>query len=270
MSCTSVVGMLGAYPGFGGARAVHAACRGLARPVAELDDLTDSTSSGGSSTVSTPFYYRPEIHERSLPSPMCMENNSLAAAVIVRNTFLDFESEEQASTRRRSRSAPPVLREVVFAVMSEDEIEAEQAMHVEGGRSQPPTEAAIEILNAASDSASTNKTIEQVRVPVGALLLRDILFASSSRGDAANFPLSENGEHPSNLPSVGSLAHYTGDCRPCGFFWKAGGCSNAADCKFCHICDAQEKKRRTKTRKNVIKAQALSQFIPCMSYEGDD
>lgn len=50
------------------------------------------------------------------------------------------------------------------------------------------------------------------------------------------------------LPSMGSLGHDIGDCKPCAFF-NTKGCGNGASCKFCHLCDAGEKKRRLKMKK---------------------
>jgi len=49
------------------------------------------------------------------------------------------------------------------------------------------------------------------------------------------------------LPSVGSAGHSSGDCKPCAFFHTAG-CSNGISCQFCHICDANEKRRRRKEK----------------------
>merc|ERR1712232_238478 len=46
------------------------------------------------------------------------------------------------------------------------------------------------------------------------------------------------------LPTVGSLGHYDGSCKPCAFFWKEAGCSNGTACSFCHLCDSMEKKGR--------------------------
>lgn len=53
--------------------------------------------------------------------------------------------------------------------------------------------------------------------------------------------------HPC-LPSVGSEQHGTGRCRPCGWFWKAGGCANGQECCHCHLCPRDEIKMRRKTK----------------------
>jgi len=50
------------------------------------------------------------------------------------------------------------------------------------------------------------------------------------------------------LPSIGSLLHHKGGCRPCTFF-HTRGCENKEDCKFCHLCGPGEKKKRLKQLK---------------------
>jgi len=55
------------------------------------------------------------------------------------------------------------------------------------------------------------------------------------------------------IPSVGSTQHHLGNCKPCAFFWKPPGCSNGANCVYCHLCDANEKKRRQKEKKALFK-----------------
>lgn len=66
---------------------------------------------------------------------------------------------------------------------------------------------------------------------------------------AADAPPPPSGPAPgsSELPSVGSAGHDEGKCKPCAFFHTAG-CGNGVLCKFCHLCDAGEKKRRRKDK----------------------
>lgn len=47
------------------------------------------------------------------------------------------------------------------------------------------------------------------------------------------------------LPSIGSLLHHRGECKPCTFF-HTRGCENKEDCQFCHLCGPREKKKRLK------------------------
>merc|ERR1712146_367499 len=53
------------------------------------------------------------------------------------------------------------------------------------------------------------------------------------------------------LPSVGSIGHFAGTCRPCAHFHrKQGGCKNGKECIFCHLCDDKEIKRRKSSLKD--------------------
>jgi len=56
------------------------------------------------------------------------------------------------------------------------------------------------------------------------------------------------------MPSIGSAGHHLRQCKPCAFVATAG-CSNGAECTFCHLCDPGEKKRRQK-EKRVVRSTA--------------
>lgn len=49
--------------------------------------------------------------------------------------------------------------------------------------------------------------------------------------------------------SQGSAVHFQGTCKPCAFFWKVVGCKYGTECEFCHLCDADERKRRNKEKR---------------------
>jgi len=51
-------------------------------------------------------------------------------------------------------------------------------------------------------------------------------------------------------PSIGSLCHHMGECKPCTFF-HTRGCENKEACEFCHLCRPGEKKRRLRAEKAV-------------------
>lgn len=50
------------------------------------------------------------------------------------------------------------------------------------------------------------------------------------------------------MPTVGSAEHNLGRCKPCAFIFK-DGCRSGVSCKFCHLCQPGEKKKRKKERK---------------------
>jgi len=55
------------------------------------------------------------------------------------------------------------------------------------------------------------------------------------------------------LPSEGSAQHSAGACQPCAFF-HTKGCGNGKQCKFCHLCPADEKKRRKAEKRGQTRA----------------
>merc|ERR1712178_421434 len=58
------------------------------------------------------------------------------------------------------------------------------------------------------------------------------------------------------LPSIGSLLHHKGECKPCTFF-HTRGCENKEKCQFCHLCGPGEKKKRLKALKRAQRDAAL-------------
>ena len=61
-------------------------------------------------------------------------------------------------------------------------------------------------------------------------------------------------ECPTKASSKGSALHGTGQCKPCAWFWKPRGCSNAVDCSYCHACPAGALKERKKAKVAAIRA----------------
>merc|ERR1711953_147366 len=57
------------------------------------------------------------------------------------------------------------------------------------------------------------------------------------------------------LPSVGSLSHSAGSCKPCAWFWKPKGCVNGTECKHCHLCPQDELRRRKKAKVSQLKGE---------------
>jgi hypothetical protein len=50
--------------------------------------------------------------------------------------------------------------------------------------------------------------------------------------------------------------HQRGQCSPCAYFYtKADGCRLGSECKFCHLCSADEIKNRKKQRSKELKAR---------------
>eukprot|EP00929_Paragymnodinium_shiwhaense_P071943 TRINITY_DN36535_c0_g1_i1.p1 TRINITY_DN36535_c0_g1~~TRINITY_DN36535_c0_g1_i1.p1 ORF type:complete len:517 (+),score=64.66 TRINITY_DN36535_c0_g1_i1:202-1752(+) len=61
-----------------------------------------------------------------------------------------------------------------------------------------------------------------------------------TREDLASYM--EEGAEPERhsserLPSLGSVGHASGECRPCAHIWRPQGCNRGEFCKRCHLCD---------------------------------
>jgi len=59
------------------------------------------------------------------------------------------------------------------------------------------------------------------------------------------------------IPTIGSAGHSLRKCKPCAFAWKESGCQSGASCKFCHLCDPAEKKRRRKAKLQVRRTRCM-------------
>lgn len=62
------------------------------------------------------------------------------------------------------------------------------------------------------------------------------------------------------LPSAGSMGHHLGQCKPCAF--TAKGCITGKECRFCHLCDTGEHKRRKKEKLAARRASEKVQQPP--------
>merc|ERR1711920_1025169 len=65
--------------------------------------------------------------------------------------------------------------------------------------------------------------------------------------------------------STGSVLHFQGTCKPCAFFWKVVGCKYGTECEFCHLCDADERKRRNKEKRMAMHSLQAGGRTHCVS-----
>lgn len=96
-----------------------------------------------------------------------------------------------------------------------------------------------------SDSESDDSSLPQkVRTSEGSEVVKKVSLP---------FPSKQGKQIP--LPSPGSALHGTGECRPCAWFHKPQGCSNADQCRHCHLCDEGEIRDRRKVKLSGLKRQ---------------
>jgi hypothetical protein len=62
-------------------------------------------------------------------------------------------------------------------------------------------------------------------------------------------------EEESSLTSVGAALHSTGQCRPCAWFHKPGGCKNGKACLHCHSCHQDEMRIRKREKIHALQLQ---------------
>jgi len=100
---------------------------------------------------------------------------------------------------------------------------------------------------SASDASSSESTAAPTSAPNSQSWLLPPAMTSTSHASAAT---------PHEFPSLGSALHASGQCRPCGWFWKLQGCQNGPNCAHCHLCPPGEVKTRKKSKMAAAKLDA--------------
>jgi hypothetical protein len=59
-------------------------------------------------------------------------------------------------------------------------------------------------------------------------------------------------------PTVGSIFHHLGICKPCAHSFGKEGCHNGRLCNFCHLCGPEEIKRHKKEKRVIQRAMKRS------------
>lgn len=175
----------------------------------------------------------------------------LPDGVIVRNTFIDYPAaragtfEAYEVENRGWRSCPPTL-----GLPEEGQEKQKEQQHAQrqAGQNRVPSDVQSSVilehleedppseleLSFSTDSGEEVDGVEDRERP--RLLLLDQL------------------PRPEPVFSEGSIPHQLGQiCRPCGFAHKPEGCSNGAQCQYCHLCLPGEIKDRKKTKKVVMR-----------------
>jgi len=170
--------------------------------------------------------------------------------VIIRNTFLDTRegrsvSLEEFFEERRIHSCP----------VAPPEQDPESGLEV-------PDQSLGEVMFAGAQAFAT-----QVGTAAGFWTATptaseyDMSFQPGSATDALQeaprlLMLSEALPEPEvgsqQCPTLGSVGHYEGTCKPCAFLYTKG-CENGAQCTFCHLCPPDEKRRRQKEKQQAFR-----------------
>eukprot|EP00929_Paragymnodinium_shiwhaense_P018878 TRINITY_DN13053_c0_g1_i1.p2 TRINITY_DN13053_c0_g1~~TRINITY_DN13053_c0_g1_i1.p2 ORF type:complete len:282 (-),score=39.57 TRINITY_DN13053_c0_g1_i1:678-1523(-) len=128
---------------------------------------------------------------------------------------------------------------------------AQTKLHAGGnGRLQVTTHSRVSSNDSTKASESYQEEEGDVTVPPAVLPagLREHLQPADLERLLATVDWSRLGTH--DFPTVGSMGHYLGQCKPCAFAHDPNaGCNSGKGCSFCHLCAPGEKKRRRKEKK---------------------
>lgn len=133
---------------------------------------------------------------------------------------------------------------LLLSSSSESEAQHHQTLEVTAGcyqssHSSPELEKQVATEELAIPEASATAVLVHQEGAAGSA-------ASSSECVPKRHPklaakLARSGYHvaDSGQRSKGSALHASGQCKPCAWSWRPGGCSKGYNCIFCHSCDAE-------------------------------
>mmetsp|Transcript_17993 Transcript_17993/g.51091 ORF Transcript_17993/g.51091 Transcript_17993/m.51091 type:complete len:251 (-) Transcript_17993:277-1029(-) len=129
---------------------------------------------------------------------------------------------------------------------------------------EPPTPATCTAASTAAPSSgydSENEAIDGLSMDLSSEAASSRAASSrAARSPSERFGL---GLGSPELPTVGSARHYARRCKPCAFILK--GCVSGIECKFCHLCEVDERTRRRKAKRErlyEVHKQRKEQDVP--------
>jgi hypothetical protein len=198
------------------------------------------------------------------------------AGLTVRNTFLEFRldllEEDQQSDDRLEYSSPRFIRRLVKSApcspLARPTEICEPGVFALGTEPLAP-EAAGTSPDTAQDctilelSRFLSGAVHDVPAELPAHQAQEAMWSADQQAGTGYQQLHDPFGRLAQLgsaqvPTMGSVGHGLGNCKPCAFAWKAPGCGNGMDCPFCHICGPGEKKRRSKDKRAQFKAAELT------------
>eukprot|EP00401_Gymnodinium_catenatum_P071196 CAMPEP_0117522280 /NCGR_PEP_ID=MMETSP0784-20121206/34125_1 /TAXON_ID=39447 /ORGANISM="" /LENGTH=167 /DNA_ID=CAMNT_0005318345 /DNA_START=74 /DNA_END=577 /DNA_ORIENTATION=- len=120
------------------------------------------------------------------------------------------------------------------------------------------------IGSSSKEGLAQDVNVGAIEIPTNLrALFGDVIFHPSSNSSGSNKARTagsdELGGHQPTYTakkwSLGSELHGSGQCRPCAWNWKPGGCCKGSGCNFCHSCPKGELKSRRKERLLALKSQ---------------
>eukprot|EP00747_Dinoflagellata_sp_TGD_P195199 gnl/TRDRNA2_/TRDRNA2_63517_c0_seq1.p1 gnl/TRDRNA2_/TRDRNA2_63517_c0~~gnl/TRDRNA2_/TRDRNA2_63517_c0_seq1.p1 ORF type:complete len:315 (+),score=59.18 gnl/TRDRNA2_/TRDRNA2_63517_c0_seq1:57-1001(+) len=156
----------------------------------------------------------------------------LADSWCIQNTFLHFPVGDEA--------------ESLEGFFQEREVKSCPASHLQPRACCPPLEGIFQELESSCQEPDVQASKEMPSFASAAprILLLDEALCSNDGPYGEDLCSNDDGER---VPSVGSMGHAIGRCKPCAFVHTTG-CASGASCVFCHLCEPGEKKRRRKDK----------------------
>jgi len=205
----------------------------------------------------------------------------------VKNTFIHYECEEQPDYKP-ARSGPARVEEnrrshlpAISTISSQEETETVSSALGDDVGPEDPT---MPGGGSPSSRKQTSSTLQALEAPpvkntfihfdfddsaqpeyFSAVSGPAVLHSASpprrsSKGTAEGqlentLVEADEAQEEAALPSIGSANHALGNCKPCAHAWKDAGCSKGASCTFCHLCEADDFRRRRKEKTQRLKAE---------------
>merc|ERR1712048_1027194 len=119
---------------------------------------------------------------------------------------------DEAAPLRRSKTSPGIDSKGLVELYPTDSIVRNTFLEFR----EEPVFLQMRRVKSAPSSPVSGKDVEFAPRAPAVLDLASMLDTSPKSGS-------------SEMPSIGSAQHHSGECKPCAFFWKAAGCGNGAD-----------------------------------------
>jgi hypothetical protein len=233
---------------------VDVVAAGVVQSLASAKEDTEAAASVSSDTPSSHESQRvdwPDTDEEDMdPSTeqcelLCGEQSERVLKISVKNTFIEAASEgddddEPQPLAIRTKTAPGALLSQGFQF----EQKHGDILAASGVQSLASTKEDAEAASSVSSDTSSSHGSQRVDWP-----------DTDEEDMGPSREQSEVSLEEKVAMHRGSEAHAIGQCVPCAYFWyKKDGCRLGENCKFCHLCNKGEVKKRKRELIQQLKA----------------
>lgn len=243
-----------------GAAPVNVSCKPSHKRVTSIQSVSTDATLGEDGNCSETEFSEASPRAKAL---MVLYNSSMkdAAPITVKNTFVEmdiprplewagcFENREVQSAPGSVLVSPAEMDDIPPWVeldqdYSDDDEDSEQDDYTPRQELFANNSVSQFFVQPLLPAAMPGMQIAPVLARPAAVTLR----LAEALEPAVGFP---------GIPTIGSAGHALRKCKPCAFAWKESGCQSGASCKFCHLCDPAEKKRRRKAKLQLRRNRSM-------------